>query len=415
MQDELFRSEATDFNSKGRSQFGDAGIAFPVAWSVLTALLGVFILLLIMFLATMNFSRKETVRGVVRFDGAEARVYPQEAGHVQRVLVEQGMRVELGQALFVVSAERFLDGGESLTEGQLDALRKEASSLAKQAQSAKAAYAAQQTATRLALARIDGRTANAVEQVTSIKARLDIARGRVEQVEGLASRGLIAEPVLNERVEAVAALEQGRLEAEDRLSDAIAEKARLGADAQQARALYDRDAAQLQQRIIQVEAQIQGAASRSAYTVLAPQAGKVAAINVRAGEAALPNVPLAVILPEDARLIAELYVPSRAIGFVQEGQEVKLMYDAFPYQKFGVSGGAVDSVTLVAQRPEEIGFSSAGSPELVFRVNVMPDHQEVPVNGIGIPLQPGMSLSADIQLEERTLLDWLMAPLYSAR
>jgi hypothetical protein len=40
-------------------------------------------------------------------------------------------------------------------------------------------------------------------------------------------------------------------------------------------------------------------------------------------------------------LQAEIYIPSRAIGFVKPGQEVRLLYDAFPYQRFGAYRGRV--------------------------------------------------------------------------
>ena len=47
------------------------------------------------------------------------------------------------------------------------------------------------------------------------------------------------------------------------------------------------------------------------------------------------------LTPRGGALRAELYVPSRAIGFVKSGQRVRLLYDAFPYQKFGPAWGEV--------------------------------------------------------------------------
>jgi membrane fusion protein len=90
------------------------------------------------------------------------------------------------------------------------------------------------------------------------------------------------------------------------------------------------------------------------------------------------------------------------------------MYDAYPYQKFGIARGEVRSVAAVAQRPDEIGISTE-SPELLYRVRVAPDASTVMAFGREHALQPGMELSADVVLEDRRLMDWLLEPLESIR
>ena len=90
------------------------------------------------------------------------------------------------------------------------------------------------------------------------------------------------------------------------------------------------------------------------------------------------------------------------------------MYDAYPYQKFGIARGEVRSVAAVAQRPDEIGIVTE-SPELLYRVRVAPDASTVKAFGSEHALQPGMELSADVVLEDRRLIDWLLEPLKSVR
>ena len=60
------------------------------------------------------------------------------------------------------------------------------------------------------------------------------------------------------------------------------------------------------------------------------------------------------LLPDGASLLAELFVPSRAIGFVEPGQRVRLMVDAFPYQRFGTLGGRVETVSQAVLSPNEV-------------------------------------------------------------
>jgi membrane fusion protein len=53
--------------------------------------------------------------------------------------------------------------------------------------------------------------------------------------------------------------------------------------------------------------------------------------------------------------------------------------------------------------------------EPVYRVSVSLDRPDVDAYGARIPVQPGMLLRADIILERRTLIDWLLDPLKSVR
>ena len=53
--------------------------------------------------------------------------------------------------------------------------------------------------------------------------------------------------------------------------------------------------------------------------------------------------------------------------------------------------------------------------EPVYQVNVQLDQQQIAAYGEQVPLQAGMLLSADIVLEQRSLLSWLFEPLFSLR
>ncbi len=53
--------------------------------------------------------------------------------------------------------------------------------------------------------------------------------------------------------------------------------------------------------------------------------------------------------------------------------------------------------------------------ERVYRVTVAIDHQTIEAYGKAVPLQAGMTLTADIILEKRSLIQWLLDPLLSLR
>jgi membrane fusion protein len=103
-------------------------------------------------------------------------------------------------------------------------------------------------------------------------------------------------------------------------------------------------------------------------------------------------------------------VPSRAIGFVRPGQEVRLLYDAFPYQRFGSFAARVETISRQAVAGQETN-APFKIDEPVYRVIVVPDRQQVNAYGQRVGLQPGMTLAANLVLERRSFLDWVLDPV----
>ncbi|MFN7236497.1 MAG: HlyD family efflux transporter periplasmic adaptor subunit, partial [Brevundimonas sp.] len=154
--------------------------------------------------------------------------------------------------------------------------------------------------------------------------------------------------------------------------------------------------------------------AQSTYVVTATVAGRIVALPVQRGQTVAPGASLAVVTPQGSTLEAELYAPSRAAGFVREGQEVRLLYQAFPHQKFGTGQGVVTSVSRTVLAPAEIAIPGLQVQEPVFRVRVKLARDSVAAYGETVPLQPGMLLSADVVIDRRSLLEWLLDPLYAA-
>ncbi len=81
--------------------------------------------------------------------------------------------------------------------------------------------------------------------------------------------------------------------------------------------------------------------AQNGFVLTAGSGGIVATMQAALGQPADPAKPLMTIVPPDSLLQAELYVPSRAIGFIQPGTKVRLLYDAFAYQRFGPGAGTI--------------------------------------------------------------------------
>ncbi|MBO9137015.1 HlyD family secretion protein, partial [Rhizobium sp. B209b/85] len=106
-----------------------------------------------------------------------------------------------------------------------------------------------------------------------------------------------------------------------------------------------------------------------AYVVVAPVAGRVAALQAQPGQTAIAQSPLAALVPGGSNLEANLLVPPRAAGLIQPGQEVRLKVDAFPYQRFGMLLGHVVQVSRATYREGEL-LAPIALTAPVYRVTV---------------------------------------------
>jgi len=111
---------------------------------------------------------------------------------------------------------------------------------------------------------------------------------------------------------------------------------------------------------------------------------------------------------------AQLFSPSRSVGFVAPSQRVTIRYPAYPYQKFGQQPARVVQVSRTPLAPSELAALAlpalGNGSEPMFRITVA--LEGAPVAG---PLAAGMRLQADVLLERRRLIEWLFEPLLGLR
>ena len=166
-------------------------------------------------------------------------------------------------------------------------------------------------------------------------------------------------------------------------------------------------------QIMVLEQETTDSESRRELTVNAPQAGQITTLLVDVGQTVTSDKPLAALLPHNAILLANLYLPSRAYGFVEKNKDVLLRYPAYPYQKFGQYRGKVAEIGRTALAGDELRAVGQVNNEPFYRVSVSLDSQSVQAYGKPIALQDGLQVEADILIDTRKLYEWVLEPLYS--
>lgn len=163
----------------------------------------------------------------------------------------------------------------------------------------------------------------------------------------------------------------------------------------------------LRQARLELEQRRTEAQGRLAFQITAPVDGVVDTILIAPGQTIGTSSTLLTVLPKSSVLVAELYVPSRAIVFVQPEQRVRIAYNAFPYIRYGFAEGKVSSVSETILRPGEVEKPVALS-EPSYRVTVALQSQQMKADNKEIRLRPGLTLTADIVLERQTLAQWVL-------
>lgn len=147
--------------------------------------------------------------------------------------------------------------------------------------------------------------------------------------------------------------------------------------------------------------------------ITAPVTGQVIVAEAREGMVANANSTLFVLAREGGRLQARMLVPSRAIGFLESGQEVRLAVDAFPFQRFGSVRAQITQISGTALMPGQaevpLAFQDAS-----YIVNADLVGNDLQAYGQSVRIENGMQFSADIIIDRRSLIEWLLDPLYAA-
>jgi membrane fusion protein len=179
-----------------------------------------------------------------------------------------------------------------------------------------------------------------------------------------------------------------------------------------------RDEAALKRNELAIQQDIAESEARREIHVIAQTAGTVAAITVDVGKAVLADSTLISILPTGSELEAEIYAPSRAVGFIRPGMKVLLRYQAYPYQKFGQYEAVVHEVAGTSMSAQDLTLPGAATisnqtSEPLYRIRLRLKQQSVLAYGKLVNLKSGMLLDASIILEHRRLYEWILEPLFS--
>jgi len=405
----LFRPEV--FAYRKDKLHGDVHMALPVSWQVIGGLVFLIVVVAIIFLTFASYSRIETVTGQLNPSSGVAQIIVRRPGTIEVVSVKEGQEVKKGQILASISVDETLADGRTNSAELLSTLELQEAGLRKQEGAISAASGAGGAQYQ---ARIDGYKADVLgllEQIAVQEGLVTSAKDQLDQALVVAERGFISKRDILVREETYLA----RIQQLSQLNQTFALRRSSILETQRA---AQQASAQAKTQIAALSAQKSDIAQRrtniqinKAYQLIAPISGRVTAITARNGQFANIQTPLMMIVPTNAKLQAELSVPTTAIGFLEKGQQVKLSIDAFPYQKFGTLNARLSDI---AKAPIT-QLDATGASISLYQVIADIEAHSILAFGKEHPLIAGMTLSARVETEKQSILEWLFEPLFAVQ
>jgi hemolysin D len=138
------------------------------------------------------------------------------------------------------------------------------------------------------------------------------------------------------------------------------------------------------------------------------------------GGVVTPAERLMIVVPDDQKLVVEAQLPNRDVGFVHVGQDVAVKVETFNFTRYGLIRGKVLALSRDAVAPSD-RRTDAGAPEAAstsptpssptYTARISLDRSSMVVDGVVRPLQPGMTVTAEVKTGRRTIIDYLLSPL----
>ncbi len=366
-------------------------------------------------------------KGRLEPKGKTMRIDAATTGTVAKVHVKEGQTVEAGDRLLDLNADLIRNQQQQLQtklESQLNRLT--------QLQSAQRQMEIQLQTQRLQL------QAQLNEQVAEYS-RTESRIAYYEKATGLTQEVLKRDQVRADRFRnfqqmgiipgvQVEDAERAALETQQRLSQTNADQQQAQVDRQKLVSTYERirregeivlltsnrqvqdarnEIQQIRAEITQTKQQLESLALQLQQAIVTvPIAGTIFELPVqRPGAVMQPGEQIATIAPKDAPLILRAKLSSRESGFVKVGLSVKIKFDAYPFQDYGIIPGKVRWIA-----PNSKVQQTAQGSEEIYDVEIELAQTYIRAGKKTLALAPGQTASAEIIIRQRRVIDFFLDP-----
>ncbi len=412
----LFRKEAISHQSQRLT--GAITLAQPLSIKLTVLILVSIAVAIVAFLFSAEYSRKETVRGFLMPNKGVIKSFANQGGTIEKLWVKEGDKVLKGQSLATIIVQQNNSNGIDLSTQLAEQLNAQANLLIdeiSQHQALKVQELSNLQAQNIAL---DNEKLALEDQLALADEKLILLNEQQLDFNQLNKNGYLSNLEKDRQQQALLEAKQEKQNIARLLLQQQNQLNQVAFNIQNIPQQYTLRINNLKRQQADLQRQLAQVASNYKYTITASNNGVVTGVQVVEGEtlsqSKAQSKPLLHILPEGSELIAELLLPTRSAGFIKVGNDTRLRFDAFPYQRFGFINSVISRIDQTLITPNEIQIP-IDLQEPVYRLRAKLNKQQIQAFGKALDLKSGMLFEADIMLEQRTLIEWLLEPIYSLR
>lgn len=245
----------------------------------------------------------------------------------------------------------------------------------------------------------NARRAALQNSVASIETSYGLAQKEIDMATPLAARGLLSEVELLRM----------RRQANEMQIQLVERRNKYQADANAELTRNEMELAQIMENLV-------GRADvMERTTVLAPVHGTVKNVRVNTiGGVIQPGEHILEIVPLEDQLLVETRIKPSDIAFLRPGQAATVKVSAYDYGIYGGLKGKIDLISPDTLKDDQ--RAPSGRPDdNYYRVLVLTDSSTLAAGGKQLPIIPGMTATVEIRTGEKTILDYLLKPVFKMR
>ena len=165
--------------------------------------------------------------------------------------------------------------------------------------------------------------------------------------------------------------------------------------------------ATLTAEIAQSKSQIASAEYQLKQRVLkAPVKGTVFDLSIqKTGEVVQPGDAIAEIAPEGSPLVVMAEMATSESGSLSKGMPVKLKFDAYPFQDYGIATGKLTTIS-----PTSKVIETEQGQVISYNLEIELDRDCIPTGNKCIALRPGDTATAEVIVRQRRVIDFILDP-----
>ena len=412
----LFRKEAISHQNERLT--GTITLAQPLSIKLTVLILVSIAIGIVAFLFSAEYSRKETVRGFLMPNKGVIKSFANQGGTIEKLWVKEGDKVVKGQSLATIIVQQNNNNGIDLSTQLAEQLNAQENLLIdeiSQHQTLKTQELSNLHAQNIAL---DNEKVALENQLALADEKLTLLSEQQLDFNQLNKNGYVSNLEKDRQQQALLEAKQEKQNIARLLLQHQNQLNQLAFNIKNIPQQYTLRINNLKRQQADLQRQLAQVASNYKYTITASNNGVITGVQVVEGETLSQSIaqskPLLHILPEGSELIAELLLPTRSAGFIQVGNNTRLRFDAFPYQRFGFINSEIIRIDQTLISPNEVQLPIS-LQEPVYRLRAKLNQQKMQAFGKAFDLKSGMLFEADIMLEQRTLIEWLLEPIYSLK